>query len=145
MTMYELSVSVIKLNRVLSGFIQTQIDHAGIPDLHPSYAVILLPLLKEEGLTLSKLASGVFMKAPTITILANKLEKLGWIRRKKGSVDRRQVLLYLTPSGRKKARSLASIRRKILRKMSNGISKEMVNQAVETLNKVIENVYDVTE
>ena len=45
-------------------------------DIPSSSVAILLPLLERDGQTLSELCRQACMKAPTITVIANRLEKL---------------------------------------------------------------------
>ncbi len=124
----------------MSDYIQHLIKNDGMNDLHPSAGVILLPLLDREGQTLSELAKKVHMKAPTITVIANRLESYGWIRRKRSSEDRRQVHLFLTDKGREKAEALDVIRRRLARQMSSGLNHASIVQANGILKQLIMNI-----
>jgi DNA-binding MarR family transcriptional regulator len=142
-TMHELSGTVHKLSRVLSDYVRHQMELEGINDIHPSAEMVLLPLLQKEGQTLSDLAKDLHMKAPTITVIANRLENLGWIRRRRGTHDRRQVHLFLTPEGREKANQLAGIHRKAFQTMAANISRESLHMTTNTLNQIINNVFPI--
>jgi len=140
--MVEFCTSVNKLNRVITDYTQQVIESDGVKDLQPSAGVILLPLLEREGQTLSELAGHVHMKAPTITVIANRLEKRGLIRRERGSTDRREVHLYLTREGRRLAELLQGIQSKVMQRMSAGITKSNIVNAGELLNLIIDNLSD---
>ena len=136
----ELSRTVYRLNRLITEYTQHQMELEGLTDLQPSIGVVLIPLLEEEGQTLSALASRLNMKAPTVTVIANRLEERGWIRRVRGTDDRRQVKLYLTESGRGPAEVLAKIRRKLNQFVANGIDKDALLSANSTLARMFENI-----
>jgi len=139
--MYDLSVSLHKLSRLVEDHLHELMESEGITDIHPSAGIILIPLLGREGQTLSELARLIHMKAPTITVIANRLEEKGWIRRERGTKDRRQVHLYLTKNGRQKAEVLDGIHRKVFQRMSQGIDRSSLVQANNTLAHVIINMH----
>jgi len=141
--MHELSGTVHKLSRLLSDYIRHQMELEGINDIHPSSEVVLLPLLSKEGQTLSDLARELHMKAPTITVIANRLEEMGWIRRRRGTHDRRQVHLFLTPEGREKANQLAGIHRKACQAMAANLNRESLSMTTNTLDQIISNIFPI--
>ena len=136
----EVQMTVYRLNRLVAEFMQRHMEAEGLRDLQPSIGVVLLPLLEEEGQTLSTLARKLNMKAPTVTVIANRLEERGWIRRERGTDDRRQVRLYLTEPGRTTADTLAKIRKKVLQHMGTGIDRENLTYVNDTLKKMFTNV-----
>jgi DNA-binding MarR family transcriptional regulator len=138
----ELIRTVYKLNRLLEEYEQGQMSVEGLHDLQPSIGVVLLPLLDGEGQTLSALAGRLNMKAPTVTVIANRLEERGWIKRVRGTSDRRQVHLYLTDSGRAAAETLAKIRRKLIGHMATGFDRGILNAANITLSQIHDNILD---
>jgi len=138
--MLELSRTIYKVNRIMTEYWQQLMEQEDLGDLQPTIAAVLLPLLEKEGRMLSELAGNLRMKAPTVTVIANRLEELGWIRRERGTEDRRQVHLFLTEEGREKAKILGRIRRKVLQHMAAGIGKDRLVTANKTLNQILSNV-----
>ena len=128
-TFSELSATICRLDRIIAEQMQNQMVDGELRNLIPSAAVILLPLLEREGQTLSQLGKNACMKAPTITVIANNLEKMKLVRRVRGDTDRRLVHLFLTDAGRAKARAMVALRRKIFRKMSIGITGDVLGAA----------------
>ena len=138
--MVDFSVSVNKLNRVVTDYTQRLIESEGIRKLQPSAGVILIPLREREGQTLSELARRIHMKAPTITVIANRLEERGLIKRERGSKDRRQVHLYLTRDGKRVAKILYDIQTRVAQQMLVGLNKTGLVSASDILDRVISNV-----
>jgi DNA-binding MarR family transcriptional regulator len=136
----EVTRTIYRLNRLLSEYMQHHMEAEGLRDLQPSIQVVLLPLLEEEGQTLSTLARKLNMKAPTVTVIANRLEERGWIRRERGTDDRRQVRLYLTEPGRATADTLAKIRRKMVQQMGAGVDRDSVTSVNEILMRMYNSI-----
>ena len=137
---FELTRTIHRINRLMNEYTQRYMELDGLHDLQPSIGVVLLPLLEEEGQTLSTLARRLHMKAPTVTVIANRLEDRGWIIRERGTDDRRQVRLYLTDSGRNAADILAKIRRKMVQQLGIGIDRDSFTATNEMLLRMYGNL-----
>jgi DNA-binding MarR family transcriptional regulator len=131
---------VYRLNRLMNEYFQRYMDQEGLHDLQPSIGVVLLPLIEEEGQTLSSLARKLNMKAPTVTVIANRLEERGWIIRERGTDDRRQVRLYLSAEGRRTAETMSRIRRKMLQSMTGGMDRDGIISTNEALMHLFNNL-----
>lgn len=65
--------------------------------------LLVLQLLETQGeMTIGTLASQVNLNQATMTLLVDRLQKNGLVDRQRGQVDRRQVFVSLTTTGRKK-------------------------------------------
>ncbi len=137
-----LTVSISKLHRMVQEYTQQMIDQESDRNLHVSFEAILLPLLEREGQTLSEISGRLHMKPPTVTVIANRLEDLGWIRRERGKTDRRQVHLYLTKTGCKKAEKLTGIKEKVAKRLTQGLKKDSLISVNDTLTTILENLSD---
>lgn len=138
--MKDLTHSVNKLSRLFSDYVQREMMKSGHGDFHATTAFVLLPLLERDGLTLSDLARDLHMKAPTITVIANRLEAKGLIRRERGKSDRRQVHLFLTKHGKQTAKIIESIQGRASQSMSAGLDVDSISLTKSTLEKIIANV-----
>jgi DNA-binding MarR family transcriptional regulator len=63
---------------------------------------LLAPLRGGEARPISQLAEAAGIAAPTATRLVDGLERCGVLRRERSTVDRRAVLVALTPEGRRR-------------------------------------------
>jgi DNA-binding MarR family transcriptional regulator len=61
---------------------------------------------KEEEATLVFISRAVGLSNPTVSRILDRLENAGYIRRERGSSDRRKMYLQVTPAGRKRLDSL---------------------------------------
>lgn len=64
------------------------------------YRLFLFHLTKEDGVSQYHLANKTHLKAPTISLTLQNMERDGLVERRTNSEDLRQTLVYLTPAGR---------------------------------------------
>jgi len=62
--------------------------------------VLLRQIVRQEGITMSALASDSSLSNATVTGIVDRLEQRGLVTRRRGAKDRRQVLLMPTEAGR---------------------------------------------
>jgi MarR family transcriptional regulator, organic hydroperoxide resistance regulator len=63
--------------------------------------IAIIALWEEDHQTVSGLGEKLFLESNTLTPILKKLEQMGYVRRHRDPADERQVLLNLTPAGRK--------------------------------------------
>lgn len=80
-------------------FIVEQLNKNGIEGLAPSHGDILVLLYKYEKLTMKNIADKIHRTKPTVTVLVDKLEKLGFVKREKSHNDNRSTFIILTRKG----------------------------------------------
>ncbi len=74
-------------------------DHATRRTLSDHQASILDHLDERDPLTLTTLARHMDVTPATMSLAIDRLERKGYVRRKRDRLDRRRVLLRLTPAG----------------------------------------------
>ena len=75
-------------------------------NLTEKHAYILTALLEHGNQPISKFTSHLMVTTPAVTLLVDRLEKIGFIRRLDHKTDRRIKLVSLAPRGRSFAKSL---------------------------------------
>ena len=63
--------------------------------------IVIVALWEEDQQTVSGLGEKLFLESNTLTPMLKKLETMGYIIRTRNAADERQVVLTLTPAGRK--------------------------------------------
>jgi len=63
--------------------------------------IVFLVLWEKDGIPVTKLCEKLFLDSGTITPLLKKLEKSGYVERRRGTTDERVVYIYLTEEGEK--------------------------------------------
>ena len=63
--------------------------------------ITLVCLSEQDGQTVSELGGKLFLESNTLTPILKKLEAMGLVQRERSAADERQVLVTLTPAGRR--------------------------------------------
>lgn len=97
---YNACAMISKIRDDVNKLIITELAKNNITDVVPSHGDILCFLYSEKGsLSINTLAQKVHRTQPTVTVLINKLEKLGYVKRLKDDEDQRITMVHLTDKG----------------------------------------------
>ncbi|SEC00171.1 DNA-binding transcriptional regulator, MarR family [Paramicrobacterium humi] len=66
---------------------------------HPQY-LVMLALWEHESCSLSQLATLLRLEPATLSPMVKRLEKLGYVSKRRGAADERTLVVALTPEGR---------------------------------------------
>ena len=102
-----------------SAFVAEEMRKRGIEDLIPSHGNLLVHLFGGEALTVTELAQRTGRTKSTISVLAGKLEKAGYLRR-----EARLLRLRLTEKGEALEDAFAEITAEMHRKISEGLGEQ---------------------
>jgi DNA-binding MarR family transcriptional regulator len=106
-----------KIRDAANRMILLELEKHGVGSIAPSHGDILMSLYGRDGISVKELAEKIHRTQPTVTVLVDKLEKLGYVERKKSEEDSRVTLIKLTEIGIQ----LKPIFREISEKLNNVI------------------------
>lgn len=124
---------ISKIHEKGNKFIQQELKSKGITDLVPSHGDILAMLYQYNKLTMKEIAEKIHRTKPTVTILVNKLEKLGFVKREKSSEDSRITYIMLTP----KSEDFKPIFEKISKDLNKMLFKKLTNKEAQLLDELL--------
>lgn len=110
--------------------------------VHPGQAACLFALRGEEGLSQRELAQRLFVSAPTVTGIVQKMERAGLVGRQPDPHDQRLMRIRLTERGREVAKQLAESFAAQAESMFEGIAPEELAALSRLLARVGENLAD---
>jgi DNA-binding MarR family transcriptional regulator len=89
-----------------------------------SYAhrVILIRLSEKEGLTQKELAQDTYFEQSNLTLMLDKLELKGLVKRSAKENDRRAYIITITPDGKKLVDTLVQMGEDVMEKALSGLS-----------------------
>ena len=125
---------ISKIHEKGNKFILQELNSSGITDLAPSHGDILAMLYQYNKLTMKEIADKIHRSKPTVTILVNKLEKLGFVKREKSSEDSRITYITLTS----KSEDFKPIFEKISKDLNKMLLKNLTNKEVRILDELLE-------
>lgn len=114
-------------------FIIEQLKANGIEELVPSHGDILAVLFKYEKSTMKDIADKIHRTKPTVTVLVDKLEKLGFVKREKSNEDSRITYIVLTETGK----GFKALFENISEELNNILYKNLTDEEAEMLDKLL--------
>lgn len=117
-------------------FICKELETSGITGIVPSHGDIMAVLFKSHKCTMKELAANIRRTKATLTVLVDKLEKIGYVKREKSSQDSRVTYITLT----KKGFDLKPVFEDISKKLNNLVFTDISEKEGETLHKILEKI-----
>ena len=97
--MKEMLSLVSKIHEKGNRFIIEELKNNGAKGLVPSHGDILVCLYKNGKMTMKDIADSIHRTKPTVTVIIDKLEKLGYLKRVASDEDSRSTNIVLTQKG----------------------------------------------
>ncbi len=123
---------ISKIHENGNRFITDELNKNGAVGLVPSHGDILVCLYQNDKMTMKDIADRIHRTRPTVTVLVDKLEKLGYLKREISQEDSRYTYIVLTEKGQ----DFKPIFEKISEDLNNMLYK---NLSVEESN-ILENL-----
>jgi len=98
---------------------------------------MLYVINNNEKCKLAQLAEKMEVKPSAITVMIDRLEKAGYVKRSHDTVDRRSVLVEATPLGKEVLAKAIQERNEILKTYLTRLDREEVQLFTELLEKVV--------
>jgi DNA-binding MarR family transcriptional regulator len=134
--MRNLLALVSKIHEKGNRFIIEQLKKNGADGLVPSHGDILVCLYEQDKMTMKDIADKIHRTRPTVTVLVDKLEKLGYIKREISQEDSRYTYIVLT----KKGQDLKPIFEKISEDLNNLLYKNLTEQESNILDNLLQKI-----
>lgn len=116
-----------------NAYLLAELKKAGLQSLSPSHGDMLAYLFMHKMCTMSDLAKFVRRSKSTLTVLADKLEKGGYIERWPNPEDSRSILVGLTEKGL----ALQPVFETISQGLTNLVAEKLTNAEAKTLEKLL--------
>ncbi|MBR1681503.1 MarR family transcriptional regulator [bacterium] len=98
--MEEILSLISKIHEKGNRFIVKALKENGAEGLVPSHGDILACLYTNDKMTMKDIADKIHRTRPTVTVLVDKLEKLGYLKREASDSDSRYTYIVLTKKGK---------------------------------------------
>jgi len=136
MNKYNAAALISRINDQAQKLITTELEAQGIEGIVPSHGGVLMFLYQKDGLSVTELAEAIGRTQPTVTVLVNKLEKLGYVKRVKSQTDQRVTLIALTSKGRELEPIFRSVSARLNEKLYGNLSKDEGLELERLLDKI---------
>lgn len=103
-----------RIHDLTQKWLRTELSLAGLTGVAPSHGDVLALLFMQGEATMRELAAFAHRTKPTMTVLVDKLEEMGLVRRMKAVDDARGVIVSLMPSGESLRGAFESISQRLV-------------------------------
>lgn len=134
--MRNLLALVSKIHEKGNRFIIEQLKKNGADGLVPSHGDILVCLYEQDKMTMKDIADKIHRTRPTVTVLVDKLEKLGYIKREISQEDSRYTYIVLT----KKGKDFKHVFEKISNKLNDMLYKNLSKDESDILENLLQKI-----
>ena len=117
-------------------FITDELNKNGAVGLVPSHGDILVCLYQNDKMTMKDIADKIHRTRPTVTVLVDKLEKLGYLKREISKEDNRYTYIVLT----KKGQDFKPIFEKISEDLNNMLYKNLSEEESDILENLLQKI-----
>ena len=131
---------IAKINEIANRFIVNELNKYGIKELAPSHGDILAALYSEDNLTMKDIADKIHRTRPTVTVLVDKLEKLGFVKKVISNSDKRYTYISLTKKGNEFRPVFEEISNNLNKKLYKDISDDVYCKLEDLLMLILKNV-----
>lgn len=120
-----------------------ELEKRGIQGIVPSHGSILGLLLDGQEYTMKDLADRIHRTKPTVTVLIDKLVRLGYVVKEKSQDDSRVTFIRLTDEGRALQPDFAAVSETLNAVIYRNLSEQEAKQLQDQLTLILHNFDDV--
>ena len=102
--------------------------------------IVLASLWEEDGVSFTELGERLYLDSPTLTGIADRMERDGLLQRQRDGDDRRVVKVHLTAKGRNLRLQIGEVAEDIDTQAWRGFTIAQKRQLHESLQKIWENM-----
>lgn len=128
---------ISKIHEKGNRFIIEELKNNGAEGLVPSHGDILVCLYKNSKMTMKDIANCIHRTKPTVTVLVDKLEKLGYLKREASNEDNRSTNIVLTQKGEDFQTTFEKISKNLNEMLYKNLSPEESELIEKLLRKVL--------
>ena len=134
--MRNLLALVSKIHEKGNRFIIEELKKNGAEGLVPSHGDILVCLYQNNKMTMKDIADTIHRTTPTVTVLVDKLEKSGYLKREISQEDNRYTYIVLT----KKGQDFKPVFEKISQNLNDVLYKNLSEQEADILENLLQKI-----
>lgn len=126
------------LARLFNDSVRKKVNEAGISSsFFYIFGILVKSELEGKRLTQKDLCNITSMKAPTISLTLQEMEREGYIKKNKSSVDGRVSYICITEKGHNKSKQIQNLFKSVDRKIEDFLSEEELIQFNLLIDRII--------
>jgi len=129
--------AAFEIGRALRTKVMKCADHIHMAQLHT-----LAFIREKRGITMKELACMLNVTSPSATVFVDRLEKMGFVRRRHDLRDRKIIRLSVTPAGKRILHEKMAEKKKLVSAILSSLSIEDQHTLLKLIRKMIKSCSD---
>jgi len=138
-------MSISRIHAMTQKWLTDELASAGMAGVVPSHGDVLGCLFMNGPTAMHDLAAFSHRTRPTTTVLVDKLEQMGLVRRERSEDDARSMVVTLTDAGEALRGKFESISRRLVRLVYSPLDKDEAEIFEALLGKILANLKTKTK
>ena len=131
---------ISKIHQVTGRIFAKLLKEAEIEDINPAQGRILFALWKKDKVPITELAKETLLHKSTLTKMLDRLEQMGYLKRRPSQKDRRKILIYRTVKDRALESKYAKVSEEMTRIFYEGFTSDRIDRFERDLEQILENL-----
>ena len=111
-------------------------------EINSAQGRIMFALWKQDSIAINELAKKTQLKKSTLTSMLDRLEKMGYIKRKHSQNDRRKILIKRTEKDKALESKYVEVSEEMTRLYYKGFSEKEISRFENDLKRILDNLTD---
>jgi len=111
-------------------------------EINSAQGRIMFVLWQNDGISINELAEKTHLKKSTLTSMLDRLEKMGYVKRKRSKKDRRKILIKRTEKDRAMEKKYVEVSEEMAKLYYKGFSKSEIVCFENDLERILNNLIE---
>jgi DNA-binding MarR family transcriptional regulator len=130
-----------KIRQVGERIFVRKLKHYGI-EINPAQGRIMFALWQEDGVAINELVQKTKLEKSTLTSMLDRLEEMGYVKRRRSRKDRREVLIYRTKKDKAMENKYVEVSQELTRLFYKGFSESQIDHFEQDLERILDNLVE---
>ena len=131
---------VARIHQIAGRIFSSILKKYDLGDISPAQGRILFVLWKNDNVPIQRLAKETSLSKSTLTVMLDRLEAMGHVRRVHSKTDRREILIQLTEKDQALMGTYARVSEEMASIACAGFTKEELDDLEEKLARILTNL-----
>jgi MarR family transcriptional regulator, organic hydroperoxide resistance regulator len=128
-----------KIRQVSERIFVRKLKECGI-EINPAQGRIMFALWQDDGVLINRLAKKTQLGKSTLTSMIDRLEEMGYVKRRRSRQDRRKILIYRTEKDKVMERKYVQVSQEMTVLYYEGFSGGEINRFEQDLKRILNNL-----
>ena len=128
-----------KIRQVSERIFVRRLKEYGI-EINPAQGRIMFALWQDDGVSINSLAKKTQLGKSTLTSMIDRLEEMGYVKRRRSRQDRRKILIYRTEKDKVMERKYVQVSQEMTALYYEGFSGGEINRFEQDLKCILNNL-----